>query len=267
MLSFTKLTALTGLLAATSQALSSSDIEQRAAPACKDFKIPITASAKNKLIFDPTHDLNTVDGVTSFLGSGAGALGQLINLIPQTKTLPLSARYCAPAANANAPAERKNHVQLLLHGIPYNKDYFSGLGYPAGSKPYSWVDYATAQGYPVLSIDNIGNGNSTVHPDPINTVQQPLETEFVHNLITKLRAGKVGHGVPQAKKVIFVGHSYVSLLLHTKVGLSGEKHFERVGQSCLKPSETALPRSCLEPCDRPWPPFDLTYLDTDMYHL
>lgn len=198
------------LLGLAAQAAPS--LDTRAVAGCQDFNVPITASAKNKRIFSPTDDLTTVDGVTSFLGSGAGVLGQLFDEIPQTATIPLSLRYCPPSPNANAPASRKNHVQLTLHGIPYNKNYWNGLNSPKGSEPYDWVSYATSQGYPVLSVDNLGNGNSTTHPDPILTVQQPLETEFIHKLILRLRAGTLAHGIPKAIKVIFVGHSYASVL-------------------------------------------------------
>lgn len=193
-------------------ALPSEALTPRQAPKCIDFEIPVTASANNKLIYSPTHDLSTVDGVTSFLSSDFGLLGQLFNEIPQTITVPLSARYCAPDPNAKAPPSRKSHVQFLVHGIPYTKNYWQGLFYPGGAAPYDWVAQATSRGYPVLSVDNLGNGNSSTHPDPILQVQQPLETEVYHQLIKKLRAGTIGHGVPKAEKVIFVGHSYASVL-------------------------------------------------------
>lgn len=182
-----------------------------ASPQCTDFLIPVTASASNSIILDPTNQLTTLDGVTSFLSSGLGALGSLTGLIPVSGTYNISGRYCTPTATpAGAPASRSKTLQVLLHGIPYNKDYWQGLHFPDNAKRYSWVDYATAQGYPVLSVDNLGKGNSS-KPDAITVCQQALETELIREVILKARTGQIPQ-VPRADKVVFVGHSVGSVL-------------------------------------------------------
>lgn len=88
--------------------------------------------------------------------------------------------------------------------------YWFGLpGNPDGSEKYNWVEYATSQGYPVLAIDNLGAGNSE-KPDPILTVQQPLQTAILYQISQMLRAGNLTFAT-QAEKVIFVGHSLASV--------------------------------------------------------
>lgn len=62
----------------------------------------------------------------------------------------------------------------------------------------------------MLAIDNLGSGNSS-KPDPVLTVQQPLETEILHEIIAMARAGKLPSGIPRANRVVFVGHSIGSV--------------------------------------------------------
>lgn len=179
-----------------------------ATPDCTSHIIPVKASASNRVIFAPTTDLTTAQGVTSFISSGAGALGQLAGFLPTTGTYNIAAKFCAPAPNA--PAKRAHEVQLLLHGVPYNSTYWFGLpGNPDGSAQYSWVEYATAQGYPVLALDNLGAGDSQ-KANPVTEVQQPLQGAIVHEIAQMLRAGTLAFA-PKADKVVFVGHSLASV--------------------------------------------------------
>ena len=98
-----------------------------AAAVCTSQTIPVTASANNQIVFAPTTDLTTPSGVLSFLGSGAGVLGQLTGFLPVSGTYNIAAKYCEPARNPKAPASRATEVQLLLHGVPYNSVSRDGL--------------------------------------------------------------------------------------------------------------------------------------------
>lgn len=54
---------------------------------------------------------------------------------------------------------------------------WSGGAYPGfgfNDPEYSWVDYASQEGYPTLAIDRLGNGNSS-HPNGITEVQCPAQ--------------------------------------------------------------------------------------------
>jgi pimeloyl-ACP methyl ester carboxylesterase len=88
--------------------------------------------------------------------------------------------------------------------------------YDVGASPdgdrYSWIAYASQQGFPTLSIDRLGNGAST-HPDPITIVQDPAEAEVNHAFISQLRTGTTN--LPRKfTKIIYVGHSFGSLIGH-----------------------------------------------------
>lgn len=90
------------------------------------------------------------------------------------------------------------------------QSYWFGLpGNPDGAEKYSWVDYATSEGYPVLAIDNLGAGQSS-KANPITEVQQPLQQAVLHEITTKLRNGELDFA-PAAEKIIFVGHSLASV--------------------------------------------------------
>lgn len=91
-----------------------------AAAVCTTHTVPVTASANNQVIFAPTTDLTSPSGVLSFLGSGAGLLGQLTGILPVSGTYNIAVKYCQPARNPTAPASRASEVQVLLHGVPYN---------------------------------------------------------------------------------------------------------------------------------------------------
>lgn len=92
-----------------------------AAVSCTSHTIPVTVTnVENRVVFAPGYDLNTVSGVTSFISSGGGLLGQLAGYLPVSGTYSIAAQYCEPQENAEAPASRAKEVQLLLHGVPYN---------------------------------------------------------------------------------------------------------------------------------------------------
>ncbi|CZT25783.1 uncharacterized protein RCC_11452 [Ramularia collo-cygni] len=192
---------LLAALAATAPTLST-------AATCTSHTIKVQATANNRVIFAPGSDLTSVSGVESLLSSGAGLLGQLAGFFPVSGTYDIAAEYCQPAPGS--PLSRHRDVQLLLHGVPYDKSYWFGLpGNPDGSEKYNWVEYATSQGYPVLAIDNLGAGAST-KANPITEVQQPLQLAILHEITTKLRKGELEFA-PAAEKVIFVGHSLASV--------------------------------------------------------
>jgi pimeloyl-ACP methyl ester carboxylesterase len=83
-------------------------------------------------------------------------------------------------------------------------------GYGYDGDKYSWVHYASQQGYPTLAIDRLGYGLSD-HPDPILHVQFPTHAEVAHSIVKQVRAGT--SPFPRAfDQVIYVGHSFGSLV-------------------------------------------------------
>jgi pimeloyl-ACP methyl ester carboxylesterase len=93
-------------------------------------------------------------------------------------------------------------VQFLTHGIGFDQSYWDF------EEGYSFIDAAAKQGYPTFSHDRLGVGASD-HPNPIQTVQAPIQVEIIHYLVNLLRKGKLA-GL-RFKKVVGVGHSFGSI--------------------------------------------------------
>jgi hypothetical protein len=211
------LTSFTGLvasvLAVNPVAAAPSSISRRAGATCTDFIVPIHAGAPTKVFPQPPANISNPTALLNYLTSfGSGGLGGLLGTIGSSSNLPtlftegnynISMRYCEPQV---ANASRADTLQFLVHGISYNKTYWNGLG----NNEYSWVDYATNQGYPTLAIDNLGNGDSD-HPDALLVTQQTIQIEIMHVIIGMLRAGTLPNVTKKFSKLLFVGNCLFSL--------------------------------------------------------
>jgi pimeloyl-ACP methyl ester carboxylesterase len=173
-------------------------------PDCFDFFIPINdATSLNRQIED--FNLTTTASVDSLLALIASSNTSTYTTV--TASFNVSARYCEPEVKIPS---RASSIQFLVHGITYNKDYWSALGFP-GYDPeiYSWIEYASQRGYPTLSVDRVGYGNSS-HPDPYGIDQVPMQAAVLSQIMRGLKAGDVlGR---QFSRVIYVGHSHGSII-------------------------------------------------------
>jgi pimeloyl-ACP methyl ester carboxylesterase len=185
---------------------------KRSQPTCSDITIPVTITAEN---------YQTPGGLLSALtnletGSIAEELQNVLNsagsIVQETLstggTYSISGRFCEPEVQVPG---RSDTIQLLVHGITVDKNYWSGGGFPEGldGDVYSWIAYASKLGFPTLSIDRLGYANSS-HPDPVLEVQVPAQVEVHHDIITKLRNGDIGGR--KFSKVAYIGHSFGSVL-------------------------------------------------------
>ncbi|KAF8851755.1 hypothetical protein BDZ45DRAFT_750342 [Acephala macrosclerotiorum] len=183
-------------LALLATALVGKSLADNALPTCANIVIPVSVTANN-YVLPATNPLafNNVSG-----------------------TYNIAARYCAPANDLHS---RREVLQVLVHGVTYTRNYWSGDGDPSIShgpgapyngNTYNWIGFASDQGYPTLSIDRLGNGLSD-HPDPINVLQIPLEIEVLHQIIAKARAGSLpGPANINFNSIIYAGHSFGSVL-------------------------------------------------------
>jgi pimeloyl-ACP methyl ester carboxylesterase len=71
---------------------------------------------------------------------------------------------------------------------------------------YSWIDYASQQGYPTFAYDRLGAGLSSF-PDPILVVQLPTEAAVANQLVQMARDGTSPYFPRKFNKIIVVGHS------------------------------------------------------------
>ncbi|QSZ35703.1 hypothetical protein DSL72_006825 [Monilinia vaccinii-corymbosi] len=188
------------------------------APSCTDFVISVPAPvSKHKSDLSNTGSPGINLLVESTMSNISGELGFLLETVssalnPGAGAYSMSLRYCEPEVRIPS---RQNTIQYLQHAITMTKNYWNGLGYPNGynGDQYSYLSYMSSQGYPTLSVDNLGSGNSS-HPDPAFIVQMPVQVEIIHSIIGMLRSGKALHLCLAGRifsKVIYVGHSYGSI--------------------------------------------------------
>ena len=74
---------------------------------------------------------------------------------------------------------------------------------------YSWIYYASKQGYPTLAFDRICNGASS-HPNGLLACQLPLDTAILIQIIHRAQIGTFGDR--NFSTVIPIGHSEGSLI-------------------------------------------------------
>ena len=167
---------------------------------CQDIMISVSVSAENVVV--PTFGNLSEPGAVNALLAKAGTITKTE---VESGTFDISARYC-PAEGATD--EKAEVIELLIHGGSYTKEYWAGGNFPGfDGREYSWIRYADKRRYATLSIDELGNGDSS-HPDPSNVVQPALESETIHSIIGQLHAGKIGR--KKDSKIVLVGHSFGS---------------------------------------------------------
>lgn len=173
---------------------------------CQDIVLTVSASADNVVVPPLPGNATTPAAVNEFLGTATANLALNKSQV-ESGTFNISARYCPASSPCGG---QKEVIELLVHGGSYTKDYWSGGGFTNTSfngDPYSWIKYASERNYATLSIDELGNGNSS-HPDPAEAVQPLLETECIHSVVEQLKAGKIGNTT--YSEVLFIGHSFGS---------------------------------------------------------
>ncbi|KAB8360934.1 hypothetical protein FH972_024666 [Carpinus fangiana] len=184
--------------------VSANPLHHKKGPTCTNIVLPVEASATHKKV---------PDDLLSNLPSSPEAIKKLADGLPNitvSGTWTIHGRYCKPEKDVRS---RRHTLQYLVHGATYTRDYWSGASFPGfnGDK-YSWVAKASKEGYPTLSIDRLGNGEST-HPDPILDMQYPLQAAIYSNMISKVRQGAIAN--TRFDKVALVCHSLGSLICNT----------------------------------------------------
>ena len=193
---------ITTLLAALAPASAASEPTLQ----CREFKVPVTAEALNKELSLDLSTLLDLSSLTKLLASVEGLPTRLVG-----GTYSVSARYCEPLVDV---PHRRNTLQFLVHGITYTKDYWSGRATKdigPGSTESSWVYFAAKQGYPTLAIDRPCNGESS-RPNGLVECQVPLQGAILDAVIQKARSGDLPGVSTKFNKIIYVGHSYGSLV-------------------------------------------------------
>lgn len=180
-------------------------------PNCRSVQLNVRAGADNIHFTNPP-DPNNATAIRQWLFSSlADPTGSYMNgTQPVSGTYSISATYCEPQRSGHHH-RRHRALQVLVHGMTYNKEMWAGFGY---SNAYNWHAYATRAGYHTLAVNRLGRGQLTgVLPDPITEVQSALQDKLTQELLIQLRRGGFSSlGLPGFDKIIYVGHSFGSAL-------------------------------------------------------
>jgi pimeloyl-ACP methyl ester carboxylesterase len=180
-------------------------------PHCTNIVLSVEACATN-VVVNIQGDIKNRTVIENYIQGVTDGTLKLVTGSTQevSGTYNISATYCRPTRDV---PRLNSTVQLLVHGLTYNKGYWSSLTnqefFLQNGSQYSWSEFANARGYHTLAIDRLGDGASS-RPDPVSIVQLNFQTPIHHEVVQKLRQGIVGD--VQFSTVIWVGHSGGSFL-------------------------------------------------------
>jgi len=180
-------------------------------PKCRSVQLHVRAAADNIRFTNPPDPNNATDIRQWLFSSLADPTGSYMNGTQLVSGIyRISATYCEPHGNSHHHRRRRT-LQVLVHGMTYNKEIWAGFGY---SDIYNWHAYATRAGYHTLAVNRLGRGQLTgTVPDPITEVQSALQDKLTQELLIQLRRGGFSSlGLPEFDKIIYVGHSFGSAL-------------------------------------------------------
>ncbi|KAJ6790216.1 hypothetical protein PWT90_10264 [Aphanocladium album] len=194
------------LCASTCLATPTPHISPRSDIQCQDLDITVAARAVSLIFPQKLTDIRTPELVANLLTNIESAGTAIVD-----GTYQIAGRFCPPLLDVE---ERRDTLQVLVHGVSYTKDYWSGpttsdIG--PGSTNSSWIYYAAQQGYPTLAIDRVCNGHPS-KPNGILDCQLPLEAAVIEKVIKAARGGALPGIATKFNKIIYVGHSYGSMI-------------------------------------------------------
>ncbi|KAJ5890618.1 uncharacterized protein N7473_006846 [Penicillium subrubescens] len=176
-----------------------------ARPVCLDFSLPVQVStAITKFTVSPFHNNSES---TSLLVNSVARTANVQNLVAGevniTRAYDINFRYCEP----NQGVSRNGIVQILTHGLGFDKSYWDFEG-------YSYIASATAAGYSTLSYDRLGVGQSEL-ADPYLDVQAATQVAILAKVSELLQEGRLYSKIPIPKKLVHIGHSFGSLITNS----------------------------------------------------
>jgi pimeloyl-ACP methyl ester carboxylesterase len=176
---------------------------------CSDVSFDVPVTSQN-VVFSSPPDPHNSTAIVDFINSGWSSIPPATNgTTTISDTFTIKGTYCVPKGHAKHTLTTPT-LQVLVHGITYNKTVWSGMGFPA----YSWHTHANARGYATLALDRLGHGDNPQRPDPLTVVQPQVQLDILHQILTTIRTPK-SHSNPLKttyRRIALVGHSYGSLL-------------------------------------------------------
>jgi len=177
---------------------------------CSTVLFNLQATADNAVFASPPDPANETEVIQLTLASFRGTPPVISGTTSVSGNFTITGTYCTP------PDQSKNTLQILVHGITYSREYWSGFGVnPANN----WHLAANNRGYATLAIDRLGHGSNPQRPDPLTVVQPQIQIELLHQLFVAIRSQPPKSPInPLGRsynKLVFVGHSYGSALGNT----------------------------------------------------
>lgn len=173
-------------------------------PICSNVSFQITASADNAVFLSPPDQNNETAVVDFFYVGLANGTGPAVrDSTPVNGTFTIEGTYCYPLGS------NSNVLELMVHGLSYNKSVWSGLGL---GPEYDWQLYAAIEGYPSLAVDRLGHGANPQHPNPLTVVQGYLEIQIEHQIINAIRTDSRNPLGRTFDSIVYVSHSYAGWL-------------------------------------------------------
>ncbi|KZF24214.1 hypothetical protein L228DRAFT_266570 [Xylona heveae TC161] len=186
------------------------------AKVCTNITVPVSISARNA-VFNLSPLQSNLDAATFTRNYTSIKANFTETTLTGYDTIHgdfnISAKFCRPGVTGSTFNSKNGTVQLLTHGIGFDKTYWD-LSY--NNYNYSYTDVAVDQyGFSTLSHDRLGVGNSSHPEDALNIVQASAEVEILLELTKMLREGTLP-GINSAfSKVVHIGHSFGSVQSYT----------------------------------------------------
>ncbi|KAK4247667.1 putative cardiolipin-specific deacylase, mitochondrial [Corynascus novoguineensis] len=186
-------------------------------PSCSDVAFDIPVVSNNVAFASPPDPNNTADIVEFMRAIWGGATPATNGTLTISDTFTIRGTYCRPRPGNGTARSPPKGLQILVHGITYNKTMWAGEGFPS----YDWHAFAAARGYATLALDRLGHGANPQRPDPLAVVQPQLQIDLIHAIVAAARDPSdvlhsvLGDGDSPAtafSKIVVVGHSYGSYL-------------------------------------------------------
>ncbi|KAJ9620653.1 hypothetical protein H2203_007862 [Taxawa tesnikishii (nom. ined.)] len=198
---------------------STIDFSERKHGTCKQFEIPVSATANSAIYDIPTVDNDIEAAAWAIYDATRNTPHGVQNIIKNTTTsgtFSIHVQLCVPKISEN-----KDVLQIATHGVHYDSRYWDSA-YKA--EEHSYVNAALRAGYSILTYDRLGVGNSD-KPDAYTVVQAPLELEILRQLTLMARNGTLYDVAATSKpvdaafeklgkpsNVVHLGHSFGSFL-------------------------------------------------------
>ena len=177
---------------------------------CQQLDIPITASAENSdfnLTYIDDNILARSWAIVEDTWSTPRGSERITKNFTISGTYNIHVQLCRPHNSNNADV-----IQIATHGGHYDSRYWDAKLNP---DKHSWVEAAMKAGYPILTYDRLGAGDSD-HPDAYHVVQAGLELELLRQLTMMTHNGSLhsamGQSLDHPLRIAHVGHSFGSFL-------------------------------------------------------